>query len=64
MSELGALILQIVVISIVVLFFIGLISSYIYKKIKGLPTRECAYCHKGASKLLKEYRKMYSSKTK
>ena len=62
MSELGALILQIVVIVSVVLFFIGLISSYIYKSVKGLPTGECAYCHKGASRLLKEYHKMYSKK--
>ena len=62
MSDLGALIIQIVVIATVVLFFIGLISSYIYKKAKGLPTGECAYCHKGASRLLKEYHKMYSKK--
>ena len=62
MSELEALILQIVVIATVVLFFIGLFSSYIYKKVKGLPTGECAYCHKGTSRLLKEYHKMYSKK--
>ena len=62
MSELGALILQIVVISIVVLFFVGLICSHIYKKAKGLPTGDCVYCHKGASRLLKEYRKTYSKK--
>ena len=62
MSELGALILQIAVISLVILFFVGLISSYIYKKAKGLPTGECAYCHKGATRLLKEYHKMYSKK--
>ena len=64
MSELGALVLQIAVITLVVLFFVWLISSYIYKKVKGLPTGECAYCHKGVSQLLKEYHKMYSSKTK
>ena len=62
MSELGALILQIVVISIVILFFVGLVSSYIYKRVKRLPTGDCACCHKGASRLLKEYHKMYSKK--
>ena len=60
MSELGALILQTVVISAVVLFFIGLISVYIYKKVKGLPTGDCACCHKKTSQLLKEYHKKYS----
>ena len=64
MSEIGALILQIVVIISVALFFIGLLSSYIYKKIKGLPTGECAYCHKGASRMLKDYHKMYPKTNK
>ena len=62
MSEVGALILQIVVIALVVIFFTWLISSYIYKKRKGIPTGECANCRKGASKMLKEYHKMYSKK--
>ena len=62
MSEIGALLLQIGVISLTVLFFVALIASYLYKKAKGIPTGECAECRKGAKKLLKEYRKMYPNK--
>lgn len=62
MSELGALILEIVVITLVVFFFLFLIGRYIYRKIKGLPTGDCACCHKGSKKLLKEYHKAYSKK--
>ena len=57
MSEAGILALEIIVISLVAIFFIFLISRYIYKKVKGLPTGECACCHKSTKKLLKEYHK-------
>lgn len=59
MSEIGALVLQIGVITLTIIFFAWLIGSYIYKKSKGLPTGECANCHKGTAKLLKEYRKVF-----
>ena len=54
--------LAVIVISTVVIFFISLISVYAYKKAHHIPTGECAYCHKGSKKLLKEYHKMYSKK--
>lgn len=55
MNETQALILEIVVIAAVILFFAALIGRYIYKKAKGLPTGECAMCHKSKKRLLKEY---------
>ena len=57
MNEVQILILEIVVITIVILFFAALIGRYLYRKVKGLPTGDCAYCHKSAKKLLKEYHK-------
>ncbi|MCR5184815.1 MAG: hypothetical protein K6C32_01880 [Bacilli bacterium] len=60
MGETGALILQVVVISLTVLFFLFLIGNHYYRKSKGLPTGDCACCHKGTKKMLKEYRKLYS----
>lgn len=62
MSEAGILALEIIVISLVAIFFIFLISRYIYKKAKGLPTGECACCHKSTKKLLKEYHKCCACK--
>ena len=62
MSETGALILEIVVISASLALVIGLLSRYIYRRIKGLPVGECECCHKGSKKLLKEYHKLYSNK--
>ena len=62
MSEVGALVLQIVVIISVIVFFIALIANYIYKKAKGIPTGDCAECHKGSKKLLQEYHKLYPKK--
>ena len=60
MSETAALILEIVVITVVIGFFAWLIGRYTYRKIKHLPTGECACCHKGSKKLLKQYHKTYS----
>ena len=62
MSEAGILALEIIVISLVSIFFIFLISRYIYRKVKGLPTGECACCHKSTKKLLKEYHKCCCNK--
>ena len=62
MTEMQILILEIVVITIVIGFFAFLIGRYIYRKIKGLPTGECAYCHKSTKKLLKEYHKCCCAK--
>lgn len=50
----------IVIVSSVI--FVGLIVGiYIKKLIKGEPTGECACCHKGSKKLIKEYHKKYPS---
>ena len=59
MNEVQVLILEIVVITIVISFLTFLIGRYIYKKIKGLPTGECACCHKSTKQMLKEYHKCY-----
>ena len=62
MSEAGIIILEATTISIVVIFLLLVIGNYIRKKIKGLPTGECACCHKSTKKMLKEYRKAYADK--
>ena len=62
MSEMQILILEIIVILLVVSFFLFLIGRYIYKKVKGLPTGECACCHKSTKQLLKEYHKCCCAK--
>ena len=49
--------LDIIVIVAVVIFLIAVIGNYIYRKVKHLPTGDCAYC-KGHN-LVKEYRKMF-----
>ena len=62
MNETAIIVLEIIVITLTVFFFITLIGNYIRKKIKGLPTGECACCHKSSKKMVKEYHKIYSSK--
>lgn len=57
MSETGVIVLEVVVISAVVIFLLLVIGNYIRKKIKGLPTGDCACCHKSAKQMLKEYHK-------
>ena len=52
--------IEILVISLVVIFLGVVIGRYIYKKIHNLPTGECAYCHKGTKQLLKEYHQQNS----
>ena len=54
--------LEIIAILAIVAFLATIIGIYVYKKTHHLPTGECAYCHKGTSRLLKEYHKMYSKK--
>ena len=50
---------EVLTILLVILFFALLISRFIYRKVKGLPTGECECCHKGSKKMLDEYHKMY-----
>ena len=54
MSPAVVTLLEVVVIVGVVCFFLFLIGRYIYRKKKGLPTGDCAMCHKSSKKLLKE----------
>ncbi len=49
-------IITIVSVSLILISFIGV---YIYKKIKKIPTGECACCSKKGNKLLKDYHKKY-----
>ena len=57
MNEVMVVVLEVVVISATVIFFLTLLGNYIYKKIKGLPTGECACCHKSTKKMVKDYHK-------
>ena len=49
--------LEILVALALLLFFGGLIWSYIYKKKHHIPTGDCACCK--SKKMIKEYHKMY-----
>ncbi len=55
-------IVEILVISMVVIFLAAIIGSYIYKKIHHIPTGDCAACQAKGKKLLKEYHKVYGKK--
>ena len=57
MSETAIVVLEVVVISLTVIFLLAIIGNYFRKKIKGLPTGDCACCHKSKKQLLKEYHK-------
>jgi len=59
MSQTGVLLLEISVIILAVGLVVGVIGTYIYKKATGLPTGECACCHKNRSNLVKQYHKKY-----
>ena len=62
MSGQAISILLAVLVTLFSLFLIGyLVGSYIYKRKHHLPTGDCAYCHKGKDKLLKDYRKFYGN---
>lgn len=58
--------LSILLAVICIVFSLGLIgfliAQYIYRRTHDLPTGDCACCHKGSKKLLKEYHKAYSKK--
>lgn len=56
MNEIWAKVLEISVISISVIFVIAILSTYIYKRMKHMPSEE-RLCCKGTKKLLKEYHK-------
>lgn len=64
MSETAIVVLEVVVISLTVIFLLTLLGNYIRKKIKGLPTGECACCHKSKKQLLKEYHQCCCDKEK
>ena len=51
--------IEIIVLILAPSFVLFILSSYIYKRIKGLPTGECADCglKKASKKLIKYYRK-------
>ena len=51
--------IEIIVIAITILIVGFVIGNYIYRKIKHLPTGECAYCKKKGNNLVKQYRKVY-----
>lgn len=50
---------EIILIILVVLFFLGLVGNYLYRKFKHLPSGGCGDCTINAKRLLKEYRKAY-----
>ena len=53
--------IEIIVIISCVLIVGGVLANYIYKKVKKLPTGQCASCNKTltGSALVKAYRKKY-----
>ena len=51
--------IEILVLVLVALFFIALISVYVYKKIHHIPTGDCASCAGKKNALLKAYNKKY-----
>ncbi|MCH5180722.1 MAG: hypothetical protein J1F32_05885 [Erysipelotrichales bacterium] len=51
--------IEIIVITITVLIVVSVIGNYTYRKIKHLPTGECACCKKKGNNLVKQYRKLY-----
>ena len=51
--------LNVIVISLAACFVLFIIGNHIYRKIKKLPTGECACCKKKGSNLIKMYNKKY-----
>ena len=52
--------LEILVVIALMVFFTLLLANFIYKKVKGEPTGECACCAATKkNRLVKEYRKAY-----
>lgn len=54
--------IEIIVIIAAAAIVLSVIGTYIYKKVKRLPTGECASCSTKGSGLLKEYNKKYKKK--
>ncbi|HBS10832.1 MAG TPA: hypothetical protein DEA28_03870 [Firmicutes bacterium] len=54
--------IDILIIVITVLIVLGIISSYVYKKIKGIPTNDCGECANKGNALVKAYNKKYHKK--
>ena len=48
---------EIVLIVLIIAFVVYIFGKEIYKKIKKIPTGECACCHSNSKNLLKKYRK-------
>ncbi len=53
--------IEIIVIVITSLIVIGVIGNYVYRKIKHLPTGECACCKNKYNSILRKYHKKYPS---
>lgn len=53
--------IEIIVIVVASTIVVSVIGNYIYRKIKKLPTGECAHCSKGKS-LVKDYYETYKQK--
>lgn len=49
--------IEIIVVIAAILIVGGVIGSYVYKRIKGLPTGECACCQKKMKKAIKRMKK-------
>lgn len=54
--------LEIIVIVVASAIVLGVFGTFVYKKIKGRPTGECASCGTKGNKLLSKYRKKYKKK--
>lgn len=55
--------IEIIVIVAASAIVLSVLGTYIYKKVKHLPTGECASCATKGNKLLKEYNKKYKKKS-
>ena len=54
--------IEILVVVLTLSFLLLLLGRYIYKKKKGLPTGECAYCANKGKGLVSQYHKCYCKK--
>ena len=52
--------LEVLVISAILIFFTLLVANFLYKKVKHVPTGECACCANAKkNRLVKQYNKTY-----
>ena len=54
--------IEIIALIAIVCFLALIVSGYIYKKVRHLPTGDCACCHQGTKKMLKKYHRLYTKK--